>query len=190
MPYSNKSYDILTSLPNRLTLARVLAIPLLLFFYPMNIGFFNYLCTLIFAVAAATDFLDGFLARRYNLTSRFGAVIDPIADKLLVTSTLILLASADQLPAFMAALLVCREIAVSGLRIAALEQKFTLDVDSFGKIKTLVLDFAIVCLMPQTVSLRQTGILAMWAALLLSYYSAYRYWQTFWSKSDSAANLS
>ena len=179
-PHIPKLTNILTSLPNKLTLGRVAAIPFLLLLYPFNVSFINMFCAFIFAVAALTDFFDGFLARHFKMETRVGAALDHIADKLLVTASLILLTNAQQLPAFLAALLICREIGVSGIRLAAKEQNLDINVNTYGKIKTAVQDVAIFCLLTAHPALRDMGMALMWISLFVSYYSGYHYWHHFW----------
>lgn len=181
MPHRTDIRNWFKLLPNKLTLARIAAIPVLVALYPFNVTFLNVFCAIVFGAAAATDFFDGYLARKHGTTSSLGATLDPIADKLLVTAALILLTNAARLPAFMVAFLLCRDIAVNGLRLMAAEQGLTvISVNQFGKVKTAVLDVAIFCLLIDQGSLHVVGILAIWVALGLSYYSAYLYWDTFW----------
>ena len=179
-PHIPKISNILTSLPNKLTLGRVAAIPFLLLLYPFNVSFINIFCAIIFALAAITDFFDGYLARHFKMETRVGAALDHIADKLLVTSALVLLTNAQQLPAFLAALLICREIGVAGIRLTAKEQNLDIDVNSYGKVKTAIQDVSIFCLLTAHPSLRELGMALIWISLFVSYYSAYQYWHRFW----------
>lgn len=184
MPHRKKISNWLLTLPNKITLIRVAIIPLLLLLYPINVHFLNIFCAIIFLIAAITDFFDGFIARKLNMESRLGAILDPIADKILVTATLVLLTSSGNppLPAFIAALLLCREIAISGLRAAALEQGINIKVDQFGKLKTVAQDIAIFCLLTNLKQLYTPGMVFIWLAVGLSYYSAYRYIMVFSEK--------
>ena len=179
-PHLPKIPNILTSLPNKLTLGRVAAIPVLLLLYPFNVSFINVFCACVFAIAALTDFFDGYLARRYKMETRVGAALDHIADKLLATAALVLLTNAQQLPALLAGLLICREIGVAGIRLSAKEQNFDIDVNSYGKIKTAVQDFAIFCLLTTLPSLHEIGMALIWISLIIAYFSAYQYWARFW----------
>src|SRR4051812_22977884 len=88
--------------PNRLTAARIASIPLLLLLFPWNFEFLKTLCAIIFALAAISDYLDGFLARRYNQVSRMGAFLAPVAEKMLTATGLILLSFSQTLPPLMA----------------------------------------------------------------------------------------
>jgi len=170
-------------LPNQLTLARIIAIPVLLFVYPLDFHATNILCAFIFALAGITDILDGYFARRYNQESRMGALLDPVADKMLSGASLILLAHAKALPAGICGFLLCRDIAVSGMRMIALEDGFNIPVSSLGKIKTILQDVAIFCLMIRQdifdIPFRVIGMIAIWLALGVSLYSGYLYFEEF-----------
>ena len=131
-----------------------------------------------------TDFFDGYLARKYNGVTKMGALLDPISDKVLVTSAIILLTNDSILPAWIAALVICREIAISGLRQAAMESNFTIEVNSYGKIKTAVLDLSIGFLMCSLDTFYTPGMILMWVSIGLSYYSAYTYWAKYWEMSQ------
>jgi CDP-diacylglycerol--glycerol-3-phosphate 3-phosphatidyltransferase len=175
----------LTNLPNKLTLARIGAVPLLMILYPLEIQFFDIICAVIFFFAAATDFFDGYIARKYNSISQLGKLLDPIADKLLTLAAVILLASRGILPSFIAILVLAREFIVSGLRLIAKEEGFSIEVSDFGKLKTVVLDLALLFLFIDTQNSHDLGIFLSWVALAFSYYSAYTYAQVFWQKTKS-----
>ncbi|MCK5296003.1 MAG: CDP-diacylglycerol--glycerol-3-phosphate 3-phosphatidyltransferase, partial [Alphaproteobacteria bacterium] len=107
------------NLPNLLTIARIVLIPLVLVTFYIDGNTARWIGCALFSIAAITDFFDGYLARTQNLTSSFGRFLDPIADKLLVSSVLLFLAAFDRLGMFgllPAAVILCREILVSGLR--------------------------------------------------------------------------
>jgi CDP-diacylglycerol--glycerol-3-phosphate 3-phosphatidyltransferase len=173
----------LSHLPNQLTLARILAIPFLLFVYPIGFQVTNTLCALVFGLAGITDILDGYFARRYKQESRLGALLDPVADKMLSGASLILLADSQALPAWICGFLLCRDIAVSGMRMIALEDGYTIKVSGFGKVKTIFQDVAIFCLMMGQdifdIPFRVTGMIAIWLALAVSLYSGYLYFEEF-----------
>ena len=109
------------SLPNILTWGRILLIPLLIVVFYIPDGMLassgkNLTAALIFTLAAITDWLDGYLARRFNQTTRFGAFLDPVADKLMVTTALVILVWLDRVGIFAAAIIIGRELAISALR--------------------------------------------------------------------------
>lgn len=173
----------LNHLPNQLTLARILAIPVLLFIYPIGFTFTNVLCSLIFAAAGITDILDGYLARKYGQVTQMGALLDPVADKMLSGACLILLADSQALPAWICGFLLCRDIAVSGMRLIAAESGHTIKVSAFGKIKTIVQDVGVFSLMVGSdifeIPFRVTGMICIWTALAVSIYSGYLYFEEF-----------
>lgn len=169
-------------LPNQLTIGRMLVVPLILLLYPLNYSALNILCGLLFLVAAFTDYLDGWLARKYNVTTTVGALLDPIADKMLVVAGLIVLVYAKHKAVFfpwIAGTLLCRDIGISALRLVALEKNVKVPVNNFGKWKTVALDVAVFCLLVNTdlfgLPVVTIGWISIWVALLLSLYSAYLY---------------
>ena len=126
------------TLPDQLTLARALAVPIVVVLFAWDFPNHAYWATAVFVVAMATDQIDGWLARRRNQTSAFGSLLDPIADKVLVLATLVMLVAEGVAPAWMVAAIVAREIAVSGLRLAALERGVVMGARDLGKLKTWV----------------------------------------------------
>lgn len=190
MPRPQSTAAWLSQLPNQLTLTRMLAIPFLLFIYPIKTQFTDVLCALIFGLAGLTDILDGYLARLYQQESRLGALLDPIADKMLSAASLLLLADADILPPWMCGFLLCRDIAVSGMRLMALEDGYTIEVSSFGKIKTILQDLGIFCLLLRDfqfldLPFKTAGMTAIWLALAVSLYSGYLYFREFLDNSTN-----
>ena len=124
------------TLPDQLTLARALAVPIVIVLFAWDFEDHLYWATAVFAVAMATDQVDGWLARRRNQTSAFGSLLDPIADKVLVLAALVMLVAEGVAPAWMVAAIVAREIAVSGLRLAAIERGVVMGARDLGKLKT------------------------------------------------------
>jgi CDP-diacylglycerol--glycerol-3-phosphate 3-phosphatidyltransferase len=121
---------------DQLTLARALSVPIVVLLYVLNFEHHAYWATVVFVVAMTTDWFDGRLARRSGRTSELGSLLDPIADKLLVLSVLIVLIGEDVFPAWMVAAIVAREFLVSGLRLAALERGVVIQARDLGKLKT------------------------------------------------------
>ena len=133
------------NVPNLLTWLRILLIPLFLvvFYFPatwLSIPEKNLIATALFAVAAATDWLDGYLARKLNQTSSFGAFLDPVADKFLVCAALLILVQMDRVGALVALVIIGREIAISALRewMAQIGASRSVAVHMLGKVKTVV----------------------------------------------------
>lgn len=183
MPAAQSKVPWLKNLPNQLTMARIVAVPLLLLIYPLEFETTKVICALVFALAGITDILDGYFARRYNQESRIGALLDPVADKMLAAACLILLADSNALPAWICGFLLCRDIAVTGMRLVALEDGFSIPVSNLGKVKTIVQDVGIFCLLigPDIfeIPFRKIGMVAIWIALLVSLYSGYLYLENF-----------
>ncbi|MBM3407066.1 MAG: CDP-diacylglycerol--glycerol-3-phosphate 3-phosphatidyltransferase [Betaproteobacteria bacterium] len=130
-----------TSLPNILTWLRVLAIPLLVgvFYLPISPGARDIIATVLFVSAAITDWLDGWLARKMHQTSAFGAFLDPVADKLIVCTALVVLVHLGRVDALVAAIIIGREITISALRewMAQAGASASVAVHSIGKLKTI-----------------------------------------------------
>lgn len=129
------------NVPNTLTLLRILLIPVLALVFYLPAAWSNLMATIVFTLAGVTDLLDGYLARRLGQTSAFGAFLDPVADKLMVSCALVILVQANPQPllALAAAVIIGREIAVSALRefMAELGQRARVAVVMAGKIKTV-----------------------------------------------------
>ena len=124
------------TVPDQLTLARALAVPVVVVLFAWDFPDHDYWATAVFVVAMATDQIDGWLARRWNQTSAFGSLLDPIADKVLVMSALVMLIAEGVAPAWMVAAIVARELLVSGLRLAAIEKGIVIAARDLGKLKT------------------------------------------------------
>jgi CDP-diacylglycerol--glycerol-3-phosphate 3-phosphatidyltransferase len=121
---------------DQLTVARICAAPIIVVLFVVDFSGHDYWATAVFAVAMATDWLDGRLARRSGRTSALGSVLDPVADKILVLAVLIVLVDRGAFPGWMVAAIVAREFLVSGLRLAALERGVVLQARDLGKLKT------------------------------------------------------
>ena len=124
------------SLPDQLTIARALSVPVVVLLYEWDFPGHDYWATGLFIVAMATDWFDGRIARRRGHTSSLGTLLDPVADKLLVLSVLIVLIDQGVFPAWMVVAIVAREFLVSGLRLAALERGVVIPARDLGKLKT------------------------------------------------------
>jgi CDP-diacylglycerol---glycerol-3-phosphate 3-phosphatidyltransferase len=124
------------SLADQLTVARAAAVPVVILLFAVSFPGHDYWATGVFCVAMATDWFDGRIARRSGRTSPLGSLLDPIADKLLVLATMIVLLDASVFPAWMVALIVARELLISGLRQAAIERGVVIAARDLGKLKT------------------------------------------------------
>jgi CDP-diacylglycerol--glycerol-3-phosphate 3-phosphatidyltransferase len=126
------------SVPNLLTVFRILLVPVLVAALLSAADGWDLLAAGVFALASFTDALDGWIARRQKNESTFGKLMDPLADKLLVTAALVSLVSLDRVSAWVAMVIIAREFAVTGLRQVAMEQGHVIPASMWGKVKTIV----------------------------------------------------
>ncbi len=184
------------NLPNTLTIARIFFVPLLVAalvqervaLWVGGVHVTNeWLALGIFLVAAATDLLDGYLARRWRQVTTIGTLLDPIADKLLVSAALISLVQVGVLPAWMCILIVGREFAVSGLRSIAAAEGYTIKANDLGKIKMLsqVAAISAMLLSVRHPQVWTTAMALMWLVVFFSMTSAISYFRKFWRKVDA-----
>lgn len=135
------------NLANKLTLIRIFLVPVFLIFMAKGIPYGSFIATFIFILASLTDKLDGYIARSRNQITNFGKLMDPLADKLLVTAALISLVELKVVPAWAAVIIIAREFAVSGLRSIAAAQGRVIAASWWGKIKTVIQIVAIISLL-------------------------------------------
>lgn len=170
------------NLPTLLTLSRIILIPVFLFTVYQHPVFGAF----IFIIASITDFLDGYLARRSGEVTKFGIILDPIADKFLVISALIALVEMERLQAWIAIIIIVREFLVTGLRVVALSKDIIIPAETGGKIKTTLQITAIICLILMksivNIHLYDIGIILIWVAMVLSIVSGVKYTISFWKK--------
>ena len=183
-------------IPNALTLLRIFFVPVLVAALVQE-GFWlpwpdfvprEFIALAIFLAAAATDLLDGYLARRWKQVTTVGTLLDPIADKLLISAALISLVQIRRVPAWMVILLVGREFAITGLRSIAATEGIMIKASELGKAKTAVqvLAISIVMLGIHFPQLEKPGIWGMWLVLLAAMVSALDYFRTFWRALDTS----
>lgn len=138
------------NLANKLTMLRIFLVPIFLIFIAVKeIPYGTIIATLIFIIASLTDQLDGYIARSRNQITNFGKFMDPLADKLLVTSALISLVELQIVPGVAAIVIIAREFAVSGLRTIAASEGIVIAASWWGKIKTIIQIIAILLLLIQ-----------------------------------------
>ena len=171
---------MLTSTPNLLTLGRVALIPALVACFYLHGDWARYLAAAVFAVAATTDYFDGYLARIWRQQTPFGRWLDPIADKLLVAATILMLVGFDRAPLLPSLVILLREITVSGLREYMAEVSVGLPVSRLAKWKTAVQMVAIGVLIvgdagPGALPVHGIGVLGLWLAALLTLVTGYDY---------------
>lgn len=165
--------------PNKLTMARILLIPVfVLFFYLEGImPLWNIAAMVVFIIAGITDIWDGHYARKHNLVTDFGKLMDPMADKLLTNTAFILLTSRGDLPALITVAFISRDFIISAFRLIALEKHVVIAAEKIGKYKTLAQDIA-VCLLLHGISvpvLRIAGNVVAYIALVLTIWSLIAY---------------
>jgi CDP-diacylglycerol--glycerol-3-phosphate 3-phosphatidyltransferase len=188
------------NIPNSLTLLRIFFVPLLvaaLVQERVSLEFGDVIITNdwlalgIFLAAAATDLLDGYLARRWKQVTTIGTLLDPIADKLLISAALISLVQIRALPGWMAILIIAREFAVSGLRSIAAAEGYTIRANDLGKTKMLaqVVAISIVLMSIRHKSLVWPGIVSMWVVVFFAILSAVTYFAKFWRKVDESIKV-
>ncbi len=124
------------NLPNSITFFRVVLVPVLMAFLLVDVPYGDVFALVVFVIAAASDSLDGYLARRFRQTTVIGAFLDPLADKLIVTAALVSLVELGELSAWVAMVVIARELAVTGLRMVAAVQKMVIPASRWGKAKT------------------------------------------------------
>lgn len=135
------------NLANKLTIVRIFLVPVFMLFLLIDIPNGDYIAAGIFVIAALTDALDGYVARSRNQITTFGKFMDPLADKLLVSSALILLVEMQRLSSWIVVVIIAREFAITGLRVLAASEGVTIAASWWGKFKTISQIFAIVVLL-------------------------------------------
>ncbi|MCY4507394.1 MAG: CDP-diacylglycerol--glycerol-3-phosphate 3-phosphatidyltransferase [Acidobacteria bacterium] len=170
------------NLPNSLTLARIFLVPLLVVVLWTEFEGKELVGAAIFSVAALTDWLDGFLARRQKQVTTFGQLMDPLADKLLITAALISLVQMELAPAWMVAIILGRELGVTVLRSLAYSRGVTIPASPLGKVKMMSQVIAILLLILGREHLRQffvLGQIALWVVVATALASALEYYRRF-----------
>ena len=171
------------NIPNALTLVRIVVAPLLMVLLIARSGTATYAAAGLFLAAAVTDFLDGRIARQTGQVSTLGQLLDPVADKLLITAALFALVEVDRVPAWMAVLVVGREIAVTGLRAVAASQGVIIVASDFGKVKMVAQVAAVTLLiLGSSPLIWALGIAALSLALVLGLGSGAEYFWKFLSR--------
>jgi CDP-diacylglycerol--glycerol-3-phosphate 3-phosphatidyltransferase len=181
------------TIPNILTLMRIAMIPVFVIAFYLPFEWSNKAATLLFCIAAITDWFDGYLARRLNITSRFGAFLDPVADKLMVAASLILIVDSNPTPysgfwlAIPAIVIIGREITISALRewMAEIGASKKIAVSMMGKVKTTAQMLALVLLLYHEplfgISTSLAGFVMLYLAAILTLWSMILYLRAAWS---------
>lgn len=184
------------NLPNKITLSRICLIPIFIIILsiPLDLGAWNigatdlpithFIAALIFIIASTTDWLDGYIARKYQLITNMGKFLDPLADKLLVSAAFILIVELGLAPAWVVILIISREFAVTGLRLVAAGEGIVLAASKMGKLKTVSQILAIILLLLHNFPFSYIGlpidIILLYIALILTVWSGVEYFVKNW----------
>lgn len=176
------------NVPNLITLVRILLIPVFVMLFITPTEDRSLSAAVVFVVAAITDLLDGYVARRTGQVTRLGKLLDPIADKLLVLSALILLVNVDRVSALIAILVIAREVAVTGIRAIAAGEGMIIAAETTGKYKMALQVVAITLLILEGTGLAElgnlhlAGIVTLYLSLVFGYVSGGQYVWSFWKQ--------
>ena len=183
------------NLPNKLTMLRILLVPIFMGFLFLRQDYPQYsevLALLTFIIAASTDGLDGYLARKNELVTTFGKIVDPLADKLLISAALISFVALGEVSAWAAIIIIGRELAVTGLRVVAASEGIVISASIWGKMKTVLQISAIIALLldPHVIDFPfNFESKLLWAAVIMTIFSGYVYFQNanidFFNEEDS-----
>ena len=176
-----KNQGQINNLPNTLSVIRLVLIPVIVIclYFPGRLG--SFLAALFFGLAAITDLLDGFYARRHKKITSLGKFLDPLADKLLISATMIMLITLNRIPVWVVILIIAREMAVTGLRGIAVVEGMVIEASSLGKYKTIFQLVSLICLSLHYeylgVDLHAVGMTFLWVALILTMWSGWSYFR-------------
>jgi CDP-diacylglycerol---glycerol-3-phosphate 3-phosphatidyltransferase len=180
---SRSRQNVLFNLPNSLTLIRLICIPLVILFLAFETKGASFLAALSFGTAFTTDYMDGFFARKYGIETVLGKFLDPLADKILVSVTLIMLVSMARVPAWIVMIIIAREIAVTGLRSIAISEGIVIQASLLGKYKTGFQSAAVIGLCLHypyfNIDFHLVGMTLLWMALGLTIWSGWTYFKEF-----------
>ncbi len=173
----------LSGLPNTLTAIRMACIPPVMIFLNFQGRWGSFFAALCFGLASITDILDGFFARKYGAETVLGKFLDPLADKLLISVTMISLIPLGRIPSWVVILIIAREMAVTGLRGIAVSEGIVIQASVLGKYKTIFQATALsaLCLHHEyfNVNIHLVGMTFLWAALILTLWSGWDYFRQF-----------
>ena len=174
------------NLANKVTLARIFLVPIVMFFLLVRIPFGEYIAAAIFILAAITDGLDGYIARSRKQVTKFGKLLDPLADKLLISAALISLVEISLVPAWIAVVIIGREFAVTGLRSIAASEGVIISASKLGKFKTVTQIVAIVAIILNDFIVNMIGIsfnigdIFLYIAVVFTFWSGIDYFAKGW----------
>ncbi|MGA2958076.1 MAG: CDP-diacylglycerol--glycerol-3-phosphate 3-phosphatidyltransferase [Thermodesulfobacteriota bacterium] len=177
---------ITRNIPNLLSALRILAIPVVIGFLSWPGPLASFLAALIFGLASLTDLLDGYIARQQKRETAVGKLLDPLADKLLVLSCMIMLIPLERIPAWMVVLILGREVAVTGLRGIASAEGMVIAASRWGKAKLILQTFSLIGLMIHYrylgIDFHLLGMIFLWGALIITLWSGIDYFGKFYRK--------
>ncbi len=177
----DKNQGRIKNLPNHLSILRLALIPavVICLYFPGRMG--SFLAALFFGIAALTDLLDGFYARRYRVVTALGKFLDPLADKILISVTMIMLLTLNRIPTWIVMVIVARELAVTGLRSIAVVEGQVIDASALGKYKFIFQVVALLCLSLHyqylQIDFHVVGMVFLWVALVLTVWSGWVYFR-------------
>jgi len=172
------------NLPNSITMARISVVPFLFLLLASPGPFWSLVLAALFVLAAITDFADGFIARKYNMITTMGKFLDPLADKLIVNSAMILMIPIGRIDAWIVVIMIMRDLIVDGIRSIASSEGIYIQASILGKQKTLAQIFAVTALMIHYPFLGMdahfVGTIVLYVAFLLTIYSGMDYFIKFY----------
>jgi CDP-diacylglycerol---glycerol-3-phosphate 3-phosphatidyltransferase len=176
------------NIPNLLSLSRILAVPVFVILMLEKNPLHALVAGVVFSLASATDWLDGYLARRWGQVTKIGKLLDPVADKILIMSAMVVLVEIDVIRAWIAVVFIAREFAVTGLRSIAASEGIVIHAEKMGKLKVVAQTTAVIALVLNyylnTTPLQYAGWCALGIAMVLSIYSAGQYFREYGKQLD------
>jgi len=167
------------NLANKITIARILTVPVFVLFLLSDSPYSNYLAAIIFIIAASTDSMDGYIARKRNQVTNLGKFIDPLADKLLITSALVGLVEMGKISSVVAIIIISREFIITGFRTVAVSEGMVIAASWWGKIKTILQIIAIVSVLLNNFPFNLVGfpfdMVAIYVAVIITVLSGVDY---------------
>ena len=178
------------NLPNSITITRISVVPFLFFLLLSPGPFWSLVLAALFALASITDFLDGFTARKYNMITTMGKFLDPLADKIIINSAMILMIPIGRIDAWIVAIIIMRDLIVDGIRSIASSEGIYIQASMLGKQKTVAQSIAVTALMIHYSFLgldaHFVGTVVLYVALVLTVYSGLDYFIKFYREADKS----
>ena len=182
LPISQENKEIF-NLPNCITMVRIAVMPVLFFLVLSPGRIFSLIIAILFIAASVTDILDGYVARRYNIVTKMGKLLDPIADKLLISTAMIMMIPIGRIPAWIVVIIIMRDIFVDGLRSIASSEGLIIQARTLGKQKTLCQIIAVSALLIHYpifwIDAHVVGTVVLYIALILTVWSGADYFRQF-----------